>query len=370
MISGHEPVAPLRPLIRVGVGAERDRLVLPRRRGQLAAEHLGHVDLHDDLLVEIAPGIEVEVGVGAPREAVRAGVAAPAVGIDGPVERHRGCRGHMIQRRLRRHLVEGHARELRGRDRAHQTVEALHAGQGSGIRRIDTLSTPPHTVHSNRDTTNVQCAGAARARRAEWAGAAPRAADQSPRRTRRRCDPARPRSVDVGSVDVEGAAADAVDGIRDRLLCCGGDLRRLGVLPQRRPRSERRRFRGHIERSGGRGRAARRSGCDGGTRHGAAGSRSDRRGGTVRRSRRGHRARRRQGRRRRRRLRWRRGLPRRCRQRRRTLRRSRRPAPALDRRRQEAVPSTRWMSSPPSWSPPPTCSARSTVGCSRRLPRR
>jgi hypothetical protein len=62
---GHEPVAPLRPLIRVGVGAERDRLVLPRRRGQLAAQHLGHVDLHDDLLVEIAPGVEVEVGVGA-----------------------------------------------------------------------------------------------------------------------------------------------------------------------------------------------------------------------------------------------------------------------------------------------------------------
>jgi hypothetical protein len=39
--------------------------VPPRRRGQLAAQHLGHVDLHDDLLVEIAPGVEVEVGVGA-----------------------------------------------------------------------------------------------------------------------------------------------------------------------------------------------------------------------------------------------------------------------------------------------------------------
>ena len=164
---GHEPITPLGALIRVGVGAERHRLPLPRRRGQFAAQYLGHVDLHDDLLVEIAPGVEVEVGVGAPCEAVRAGVAAATVRVHRPVERHRGCRGHMIQRRLGRHLVEGHPGELRGRDGADQAVEALHAGQGSGIRCIDTLSTPPHAVHSNRDTTNAQRAGVPRARRAE-----------------------------------------------------------------------------------------------------------------------------------------------------------------------------------------------------------
>jgi hypothetical protein len=48
----------------------------PPRRGELLPGQLGGVDLDDDLGVEVEPGVEVEVGVGAAGEAVRAGVAA------------------------------------------------------------------------------------------------------------------------------------------------------------------------------------------------------------------------------------------------------------------------------------------------------
>jgi hypothetical protein len=45
-------------------------LALPRRLRQLGAQHLGHVDLDDDLALEVPPRIEVEVLVRRPREAV------------------------------------------------------------------------------------------------------------------------------------------------------------------------------------------------------------------------------------------------------------------------------------------------------------
>jgi hypothetical protein len=87
--AGHEPVAALGALVRVGVGAHRHVLVAPLGRAQLAGEHLGRVDLDDDLAVEILPGVQVQVGVAVAGEAVGARVAAAPVRVDGPAERQR-----------------------------------------------------------------------------------------------------------------------------------------------------------------------------------------------------------------------------------------------------------------------------------------
>jgi hypothetical protein len=59
----HQPVAALGALVRVRVGAHREVLALPALRGELPPEHLGRVHLHDDLRLEIAPGVHVEVRV-------------------------------------------------------------------------------------------------------------------------------------------------------------------------------------------------------------------------------------------------------------------------------------------------------------------
>ena len=73
----HQLVAALDPLVRVGVRPQRDVLALPRRPRELRPQHLGHVDLDDDLLLEVPPGVEVEVLVRRAREAV---VADDSVG--------------------------------------------------------------------------------------------------------------------------------------------------------------------------------------------------------------------------------------------------------------------------------------------------
>ena len=75
--AGHQPVAPLGPLVAVDVGAHRDVLARPARRGQLLAHQLRRVDLDHDLGVEVVPGVQVQVGVRVPGEAV---VAHHAVG--------------------------------------------------------------------------------------------------------------------------------------------------------------------------------------------------------------------------------------------------------------------------------------------------
>ena len=71
---GHEAVASLCPLIGIGVRAQCDMLVGPFRPRQLRGEHLGDVDLDDDLAIEVGAGVEVEVAMGAAGEAVDAGV--------------------------------------------------------------------------------------------------------------------------------------------------------------------------------------------------------------------------------------------------------------------------------------------------------
>lgn len=85
--AGHEPVAPLGPLVGVGVGAQSDVFTLPRPSGQFAAQDRGDVGLDDDLAVEVTARIEVEVLVRRSSEAVPAGVRAPAKGVDGESER-------------------------------------------------------------------------------------------------------------------------------------------------------------------------------------------------------------------------------------------------------------------------------------------
>jgi hypothetical protein len=44
-------------LIRIGVRPERDVFALPRGSPQLGAQHLGRVDLDDDLALEVAAGV-------------------------------------------------------------------------------------------------------------------------------------------------------------------------------------------------------------------------------------------------------------------------------------------------------------------------
>ena len=67
---GHEPVPALDPLVRVGVGAERDVLTRPRRPRELGPQHVDDVRLDDDLRLEVPAGVQVQVLVRRPGEAV------------------------------------------------------------------------------------------------------------------------------------------------------------------------------------------------------------------------------------------------------------------------------------------------------------
>ena len=141
---GHELVAALGALIRIGVGAEHHRLVVPAAAAQLFLEHLGDIHLDDDLGVEVPARVKLEVLVRAARETVCACMTAAAVRVDGPVEGHGRRAGHVIQCRLAQHLVERHAGELGGRHRAHQAIELFEPGQGRGIRHSQFLTLPTH----------------------------------------------------------------------------------------------------------------------------------------------------------------------------------------------------------------------------------
>ena len=65
-----QPVPPLAPLIRVGVGPHRHMRPGPALLPQLPPQHLRRVDLDHDLALEVPPGVEVQVGVAGPGEAV------------------------------------------------------------------------------------------------------------------------------------------------------------------------------------------------------------------------------------------------------------------------------------------------------------
>ena len=115
----HELVAALDPLVRVGVRAQRDVLALPRRPPELDAQELRHVDLDDDLPLEVLAGVEIQVGMGGASEAVCAGMRASSIGVDRPPERHPRTLRHLIQRRACLHLVEADSERLGRIERPH-----------------------------------------------------------------------------------------------------------------------------------------------------------------------------------------------------------------------------------------------------------
>ena len=76
---GEQPVARLDPLVRVRVRPQGDVGSPPGWPCELGADQLGHVHLHDDLALEVPPGVEIEVLVGRASEAID------------PLRRTRGC---------------------------------------------------------------------------------------------------------------------------------------------------------------------------------------------------------------------------------------------------------------------------------------
>ncbi len=69
-------------LVRVGVGAERDRLAAVAGLRELGAQQRGGVGLREELRLEVEPRREVEIRVRRPRVAVDAAVLAALVRID------------------------------------------------------------------------------------------------------------------------------------------------------------------------------------------------------------------------------------------------------------------------------------------------
>ena len=143
----HQPVTPLRTLIRVGVGAQGYRMPPPARPCQLLSEHLGDVHLHDDLAVEVFPRVELEVPMGGAGEAIGTCMTAAPVGIDRPAERHGVARTRdVVERALGEHLVEGDSSELGGLHGAHEVGQFGQPRQGGRLLRCQFLPAPPHSV--------------------------------------------------------------------------------------------------------------------------------------------------------------------------------------------------------------------------------
>jgi hypothetical protein len=117
-------------------------LALPRRPLQLRAQHLGHVDLDDDLALEVATGVEVEVGVRRAREAIKASMTTSPIGIDRPPERHRRRLGHAIEGALGVDLVEVGVQRLRRVEAAHDGIPI--AGQPGALFGLDLQVVPAH----------------------------------------------------------------------------------------------------------------------------------------------------------------------------------------------------------------------------------
>ena len=86
--AGHQLVAALGALVGIGVGAQGHLVAAPGRLGQFLPEDFRGIDLDHHLAVEVQAGVEIQVGVALAGKAVDAGVAAAAVGVDGPLERH------------------------------------------------------------------------------------------------------------------------------------------------------------------------------------------------------------------------------------------------------------------------------------------
>ena len=111
--AAHDLVAAVDRLVRIGVGADRDRARLIVWRGKLALEQFRRLRLHEQLGFEIEPRREPEIGVGGARETIDAAVLATAIGIDRAIEADIGrvVAGDDLARRIDRH-TRGERRQI------------------------------------------------------------------------------------------------------------------------------------------------------------------------------------------------------------------------------------------------------------------
>ena len=91
--SRHQPVAALGTLVRVGVGSHRDALALPALGRELTPEHLGRVDLDDDLRFEGHDPAFMSRRYGSGRASNSCKNGLLPVRIDRQVEREDSCPG-------------------------------------------------------------------------------------------------------------------------------------------------------------------------------------------------------------------------------------------------------------------------------------
>jgi hypothetical protein len=112
-------------LIGIGVGAERDMLALPRGPCQLDAQQFGRIDLDDDLALEVAAGVEAQVGVRGTSKAEFARMGAASIRIDRPAKRHPRGLGNLVEDRLGSHFVEIGRDRLRRLEMAHDRFLAV-----------------------------------------------------------------------------------------------------------------------------------------------------------------------------------------------------------------------------------------------------
>ena len=108
-------------------------LALPRRPGQLGPQDLRHVDLDDDLALEVTAGVEVEVGVGGASEAIEARMCASSIRINGVSERHLRLLRHPVEGALRHDLVEADVERLGGVERPDDRLVAVPRQPAGGV---------------------------------------------------------------------------------------------------------------------------------------------------------------------------------------------------------------------------------------------
>ena len=116
-------------LVGVGVGAHGDVVAGPGPGAQLGPHPLHRVHLDHDPALEVLAGPQAQVVVGGPGEAVGAGVAAAAVGVDGVAEGHSAGLGHPVDHRAGLDVEELHPGVLA---RAHVAAGGRLVGEEGG----------------------------------------------------------------------------------------------------------------------------------------------------------------------------------------------------------------------------------------------
>ncbi len=124
-----EVVLALGVLVGVGVGPHGHVVAGPGPGAQLGPHPLDRVHLDHDPALEVLAGPKAQVVVGGPGEAVGAGVAAAAVGVDGVAEGHPAGLGHPVDHRARLDVEELHPGVLA---RAHVAAGGRLVGEEGG----------------------------------------------------------------------------------------------------------------------------------------------------------------------------------------------------------------------------------------------